>query len=143
MDDRHLSKAKRIDNGEWVIGFYACINKKHYIYTGQLIHSGLYDITERFDVDPSTICQCSGLEDDHDTLIFENDVLCLTNKANGYKWKAVIKFGDRDTGCVWDWYLMPVGTYNAIPEVLCWIESCSIDRDCKVIGNMLDDDYMR
>lgn len=37
---------------------------------------------------------------------------------------------------------MPVGTYNAIIEVLWWIESCSRDRDCKVIGNMLDD-YMR
>lgn len=75
MEDRYLFKAKRIDNGEWVIGFYAYINKKHYIYTGQLIHSGLYDIAERFEVDPSTICQCTGLKDKDGKLIWENDIV--------------------------------------------------------------------
>lgn len=74
MEDRYLYKAKRKDNREWVIGFYAYINKKHYIYTGQLIHSGLYDIAERFEVDPSTICQCTGLKDKNSKLIWENDI---------------------------------------------------------------------
>ena len=54
MEDRYLYKAKRVDNGEWVIGFYTYIYKKHYIYTGHIIHGGLYDIAERFEVDPST-----------------------------------------------------------------------------------------
>jgi uncharacterized phage protein (TIGR01671 family) len=75
MEDRYLCKAKRKDNGEWVIGFYAYINKKHYIYTGQLIRSGLYDIAERFEVDPSTICQCIGLKDKNSNLIWENDIV--------------------------------------------------------------------
>lgn len=75
MEDRYLCKAKRKDNGEWVIGFYAYINKKHYIYTGQLIHSGLYDIAERFEVDPSTICRCTGLKDKHGELIWENNII--------------------------------------------------------------------
>ena len=75
MEDRYLCKAKRKDNGEWVIGFYAYINKKHYIYTGQLIRSGLYDIAERFEVDPSTICQCTGLKDKNSNLIWENDIV--------------------------------------------------------------------
>lgn len=75
MSDRYLYKAKRVDNGEWVVGFYAYIHKKHYIYTGQLIHSGLYDVAERFEVDSSTICRCTGMEDKNGKLIWENDIL--------------------------------------------------------------------
>lgn len=75
MEDRYLFKAKRVDNGEWVIGFYAHIYKKHYIYTGQLIHGGLYDVAERFEVDPSTICRCTGMKDKNGNFIFDNDIV--------------------------------------------------------------------
>lgn len=75
MEDRYLFKAKRIDNGEWVVGFYTHIYKKHYIYTGQLIHGGLYDIAERFEVDPSTVCRCTGMKDKNGNLIFDNDIV--------------------------------------------------------------------
>lgn len=75
MENRYLFKAKRKDNGEWMVGFYTYIYKKHYIYTGQLIRGGLYDIAERFEVDPSTICRCTGLKDKNDKLIWENDIV--------------------------------------------------------------------
>lgn len=75
MEDRYLFKAKRVDNGEWVVGFYTYIHEKHYIYTGQLIHGGLYDVAERFEVDPSTICRCTGMKDKNGNLIFDNDIV--------------------------------------------------------------------
>lgn len=75
MEDRYLFKANRIDNEKWVIGFYTYIHEKHYIYTGQLIHSGLYDVAERFEVDPSTICRCTGMKDKNGNLIFDNDIV--------------------------------------------------------------------
>lgn len=74
MEDRYLLKAKKVDDGEWVAGFYIFIHKQHYIHTG-LIHSGLYDVAERFEVDPSTICQCTGLKDENGKLIWENDII--------------------------------------------------------------------
>lgn len=89
MEDRYLLKAKKVDDGEWVAGFYIFIHKQHYIHTG-LIHSGLYDVAERFEVDPSTICQCTGLKDENGKLIWENDIVEL------FGHRGVIK-------CVW-WF---------------------------------------
>lgn len=63
MSDRYLCKAKRTDNGEWVEGYYAFIDGVHYIYTGELCNGGLYVVAERFEVGPSTLCQCTGLHD--------------------------------------------------------------------------------
>lgn len=34
----------------------------------------MYDVAERFEVDPSTICKCTGLKDKNGKLIWENDI---------------------------------------------------------------------
>ena len=85
MEGKYLFKAKRVDNGEWVVGFYTYIHEKHYIYTGQLIHGGLYDVAERFEVDPSTICRCTGMKDKNGNLIFDNDIVnaITSNRLGG------------------------------------------------------------
>lgn len=115
MEERYSFKAKRKDNREWVIGFYAYINKKHYIYTGQLIHGGLYDIAERFEVDPSTICRCTGLKDKNGKLIWENDIV-RDEHGNFYKafWQnnyyqfswICVKSEIFQVGIKWDLYVM-------------------------------------
>lgn len=70
MEDRYLFKAKRIDNREWVQGYLYGIWEKRYILWGMT-----NDIPDMIEVDPSTICQCTGLKDKNGKLIWENDVV--------------------------------------------------------------------
>lgn len=70
MEDRYLFKAKRIDNGEWVQGYLYGIWEKRYILWGMT-----NDVPNMIEVDPSTICQCTGLKDKNGKLIWENDVV--------------------------------------------------------------------
>lgn len=83
-----LFKAKRIDNGEWVEGSYlnckGATTCKHYIRT--------FDDewgVEWVEVDETTICQYTGLNDNHGNKIWENDVV----EFLGYKGKIVFECG--------------------------------------------------
>ena len=69
MNDRYLFRAKRIDNGEWVMGNLIDSpdgrNAIAETSAGWLIH----------EVCPSTICQCTGLKDKNGNMVFENDIM--------------------------------------------------------------------
>ena len=76
MNDRYLFRAKRIDNGEWVEGYYAIARdfrgiEQHNI----LIADNSLGYFKWIVVDPSTICQCTGLKDKNWKLIWENDII--------------------------------------------------------------------
>ena len=78
MNDRYLYRAKRCDNGEWIVGFYHWTNWRN-PQTKEIVevtHSILpIDYQDSYHVDSSTICQCTGLKDKNGKLIWENDVI--------------------------------------------------------------------
>lgn len=85
MEDRYLFKSKRIDNGEWVVGnlitnvFFRLGKSIPYILCPDKADYDCFeDFSEEngiFEVQPSTICQCTGLKDRNGKLIWENDIM--------------------------------------------------------------------
>lgn len=82
MNDRYLFRAKRIDNGEWVQGYYTYY-PCGFTSVDKVEHAIRDTVSEYcsklYFVDPSTICQCTGLKDEHGKLIWENDIVFATD----------------------------------------------------------------
>lgn len=126
METRYLYRAKRIDNGCWMCGYIA-----RYGHTGRekyyIIPSYASDLYS-FLIDKNTICQCTGLKDKNGKLIWENDIVFVSD-ADGCS-------GQMDTG---------VGKISFI-EGLWYIEGrvqnglYDIDKcfQIEVIGNSCD-----
>lgn len=122
MNDRYLFKAKRIDNGEWVQGYYAkgldvfndC-EEAHIIFEPNTAFYSSGETDGWHKVDPSTICQCTGLKDRNGKQVWENDIV-KDEHGNLYKafWQnnyyqfswICVSSEIFQSGIKWDLYVM-------------------------------------
>lgn len=124
-----LFRGKRTDNGKWV--------------EGDLIHlpSGIAILANGYAyIDPETVGQYIGLEDDNGDKIFEGDIVRLTYEnlllQETHEWKGRIEFGNPNGEHDWGWQIVPIENCKYNPAILLWIETQEPTMDCKIIGNI-------
>lgn len=80
--NRYLFKAKRRDDGQWMKGTVLF----HDVDAATIFNQHPADGSlQGFEVDTSTICQCTGLKDRNGKQVWENDIVnCLTEECCGY-----------------------------------------------------------
>ena len=130
MENRYLYRGKRVDTGEWVIGYLSyphCMkkgNESYYFYANDSL--GFFC---RCVVDASTICQCTGLKDKNGKLIWENDV-CDRKE----QYPEIVKY------CNGDWTLdYSYASHKESGGCYCNLGFYAEERKCvEVIGNIFD-----
>lgn len=139
MEDRYLSKAKRIANGDWVEGYLFDDGFENgRMFVGELVieeyHGTACDdwsITgiDFYEVDPSTICQCTGLKDKNGKLIWENDI-CDRKE----EYPEIVKYNNGDWTLDYSYLKGKESGY-----CYCNLGFYVLERKCvEVIGNIFD-----
>lgn len=151
-----LSKAKQIDNGEWIEGSLIDLDIDSgycYIvppYKKASILPIIFLITDRMKlVDPETICQFAGLCDKNGKKIWKNDILMCHGNPKDLVKVLFGEFGVRniETGSIvdkvvgWHYEVVPTDAISRC-EPFCWpmplteyyIERCEME----VVGNIFD-----
>lgn len=136
-----LFRGKRVDNGEWVEGYYVCKSKnshtfQHFIIQNFRSGSNLDGLVE-FEVIPETVCQYTNFNDENGK-IYEGDIINVLQ--------------DRLMEVRWDfeeltWKLFDVGIpggeinlyYNTIDLANIYLETCYENQMIsEVVGNIYD-----
>ena len=133
-----LFRAKRIDNGEWVSGYYVYdyAHNAHFIFKNQLVCPNCindrridYSVCD-YEIDPDTLCQYTGKSDEDGEKIFEGDIvgfIDLYSTESGYSESSCL--GE----VIWSKEECCFHVTNRLSA-----ESWEVLDECKVVGNVFD-----
>lgn len=155
-----LFRGKRVDNGEWVYGYYVKPTHhwhEHGIHDDWIIRTafqngGYFNVVERYAVVPETVGQFTGLTDKYGKKIFEGDIIRYCDEDYCYYYEDCTEFFGE---VVQEYGAFGVGTQNELPlefENWCsndnfvslweiyWNLNCSYDGlpMIEIIGNIYD-----
>lgn len=151
MDAMNLSKGKRVDNGEWVIGnlifsedaldgweaiIIPTTNSNMYASDKDDTNKGDIHFENWYRVDKDTVCRCTSSKDKKGKLIWENDIL---HNGNYFvvKWNASCARFDIVLNNL---HNIPIGRWE--PMICDWrtndFEEYRKAVDYEVIGNIFD-----
>ena len=120
-------KAKRLDNGEWIIGSLirsaAGVKKRAYIVDN---FSSMSDYSV-VGVDPSTVCQFAGLKDSEGKEVWDHDL--LQNKGTGVIYE--VSWSQQEGGFIVKESVSGARLFTLLCDVLTLFK-------LKVIGNKFD-----
>ena len=127
MNREILFKGKRLDNGQWVegnYGFFKSVNgneKMHHITTedGKAIR-----------IDPTTLCQFTGMTDKYGNKVWEHDIITLNEDV-----KKTFNVDDGEVRYGWGgFYIKKFSELNSLNTLASY--DCILRGE--VIGNVLD-----
>ena len=126
MNNRYLYRAKRKSDKKWIYGNLIQTDDGVYIIQNYVPQR----LIGKYEVDPSTICQCTGKIDIEKNLIFEHDAVSFLDAiSTEYGYSEHWQVGE----VLWD---DETASFQVTERLSA--ESYEVLEDCKVLGNTID-----
>ncbi len=139
-----LFKAKRLSDGEWVKGSlisFADGGRAILPSESAVLYkkgASLFSTVNCLEVDPSTVCEYTGLTDNDGKRVFDGDILKFHDEPNDYEWIGRVEFGNPNGSYTWGWQLVHISGPEPNIDTLCWFDMEEVGVYSEVIGNKFD-----